>query len=47
MDCNYGNKAYKKKLEERNAVNSKLGKHILDTAFNILKSNNIDQTKLF
>lgn len=47
MDCNYGNKAYKKKVEERNAVNSKLGKHILDTALNILKSNNINQTQLF
>lgn len=43
----YGNKAIKKSLEERNAVNSELGKHILDTAINIIKNNNINQKKLF
>ena len=47
MEPKYGNKACKKKLEERNAVNSELGKHILDIAIKIIKQENKVQTKLF
>tara|TARA_R110002020_G_scaffold321901_2_gene537764 strand:+ start:3462 stop:4055 length:594 start_codon:yes stop_codon:yes gene_type:complete len=47
MDCNYGNKACKTPLEERNAVNSKLGLHILEQAQGIVKANNASQTELF
>jgi DNA (cytosine-5)-methyltransferase 1 len=43
----YGNKACKKPLEERNAVNSELGLHILNQALGIIKENKIDQNKLF
>tara|TARA_R110000868_G_scaffold366859_1_gene629820 strand:+ start:62 stop:649 length:588 start_codon:yes stop_codon:yes gene_type:complete len=32
---------------ERNAVNSDLGLHILDTAMGIIKSQNVNQTELF
>ena len=39
--------ASKKSLEERNAVNSELGLHILNCAKNIYKQNNIIQTGLF
>ena len=41
------NRANKKPLEERNAVNSELGLHILNRALGIIESNNINQTKLF
>ena len=43
----YGNKACKKPIEERNAVNSKLGLHILNRAFNIITENKKEQYKLF
>ena len=42
-----GNKACKKPLEERNAVNSELGLHILYQALGIIKENNAKQNKLF
>ena len=41
------NRANKKPLEERNAVNSELGLHILNRALGIIESKNINQTKLF
>ena len=41
------NRANKKPLEERNAVNSELGLHILNRALGIIESNNIKQTKPF
>ena len=41
------NRANKKPLEERNAVNSELGLHILNQALGIIKENKIDQNKLF
>lgn len=41
------NRANKKSLEERNAVNSKLGLHILNCAKNIYKENNNKQIGLF
>ena len=47
MDCKYGNKAHKRKLEDRNAVNSELGKHILDTAINVINNENVEQIELF
>lgn len=47
MEPKYGNKACKKPLEERNAVNSELGLHILNRALGIIESNNINQTELF
>jgi DNA (cytosine-5)-methyltransferase 1 len=40
-------KASKKTIEERNAVNSELGLHILNRALNIVKENNVEQNKLF
>ena len=40
------NRASKKTLGERNAVNKELGKHILDTAINIIKNNNTNQLKI-
>ena len=43
----YGNKACKKPLEERNAVNSELGLHILNQALGIIKENEVEQSKLF
>ena len=43
----YGNKACKKTLEERNAVNSELGLHILNQALGIIKENEVEQNKLF
>ena len=47
MEPKYSNKACKKPLEERNAVNSELGLHILNRALGIIESKNINQTKLF
>jgi DNA (cytosine-5)-methyltransferase 1 len=41
------NRANKKPLEERNAVNSELGLHILNRALNIVNSENVNQTELF
>ena len=41
------NTAYKKPLEERNAVNSELGLHILNSAQEIIKQNDIKQNQLF
>ena len=41
------NHAHSKKLEDRNAVNSELGLHVLNRAFNIHQDNNIEQGKLF
>ena len=41
------NTAYKKPLEERNAVNSELGLHILNCAKNIYKEKNNKQIGLF
>ena len=39
--------AIKKTLEERNAVNSELGLHILNEALGIIKENEVEQHKLF
>ena len=47
MKQKYGNVASKKPLEERNAVNSELGLHILNCAKNIYKENKINQIGLF
>ena len=41
------NRANKKPLEERNAVNSELGLHILNSALGIIKENEVEQSKLF
>tara|TARA_R110000765_G_scaffold193532_1_gene299114 strand:- start:42 stop:635 length:594 start_codon:yes stop_codon:yes gene_type:complete len=41
------NRANKKPLEERNAVNNQLGLHILNEALGIIKENNVEQNKLF
>ena len=41
------NRANKKPLEERNAVNSELGLHILNQALGIIKENEVEQNKLF
>ena len=41
------NRANKKPLEERNAVNSELGLHILNQALGIIKENEVEQSKLF
>ena len=43
----YGNKACKKPLEERNAVNSELGLHILNSALGIINESKVEQDKLF
>ena len=43
----YGNKACKKPLEERNAVNSELGIHILNSALGIINESKVEQDKLF
>jgi len=43
----YGNKACKKPLEERNAVNSELGLHILNSALGIINECKVKQDKLF
>ena len=40
-------KAHKKTIEERNAVNSELGLHILNRAVGIVKDNKVEQNKLF
>jgi len=47
MEPKYGNVACKKSIEERNAVNSELGLHILNCAKNIYKENNNKQIGLF
>jgi len=44
--CGY-NKACKKPLEERNAVNAELGLHILQQALGIIIENKVEQNKLF
>lgn len=41
------NRACKKTLEERNAVNSELGLYILNTALGIIKENKVTQNQLF
>ena len=41
------NTAIKIPLEERNAVNSELGLHILNTALGIIKENKVIQNQLF
>ena len=41
------NRASKKPLEERNAVNTELGLHILNQALGIIKENKVEQNKLF
>ena len=41
------NHAHNKKLEDRNAVNSELGLHILNCANNSYKENNVEQIGLF
>ena len=41
------NRANKKPLEERNAVNSELGLHVLNSALGIIKQNEIKQNELF
>tara|TARA_R100000315_G_C5160356_1_gene92212 strand:+ start:69 stop:662 length:594 start_codon:yes stop_codon:yes gene_type:complete len=41
------NRANKKLQEERNAVNSELGLHILNTALGIIKENKVTQNQLF
>jgi DNA (cytosine-5)-methyltransferase 1 len=41
------NRASKKPLEQRNAVNSELGLHILNQALGIIKENKVEQNKLF
>ena len=43
----HSNRAIKKPLEERNAVNSKLGLHILNRALDIVNNENVNQTQLF
>ena len=43
----YGNKACKKPLEERNAVNSELGLHILNSGLGIINESKVEQDKLF
>jgi len=47
MEPKYGNKACKKPLEERNAVNSELGLHVLNQALGIIIENKVEQNKLF
>jgi DNA (cytosine-5)-methyltransferase 1 len=47
MDIKYGNKACKKHLTKRNAVNCELGLHILNRALGIINHNKTEQTKLF
>lgn len=41
------NRANKKPLEERNAVNSELGLHILNQALGIINESKVEQDKLF
>ena len=41
------NRANKKPLKERNAVNSDLGLHILNAAIQSINNNNVEQTELF
>ena len=45
--CGKNQTASKKTLEERNAVNSELGLHILNQALGIIKENEVEQNKLF
>jgi len=47
MEPKYGNVACKKSIEERNAVNSELGLHILNNAKEIYKQNKVKQIGLF
>jgi len=47
MEPKYSNKACKKKLEDRNAVNSELGLHILKAAIKSINAKNVKQTKLW
>ena len=42
-----GNISYKKPIEERNAVNSELGLHILNRALNIVTNETINQKTIF
>ena len=42
-----GKHAHDKKLVDRNAVNSDLGLHVLNTARGIIKQNKVEQSKLF
>ena len=45
--CGKNQKAGKKDITERNAVNSDLGLHILQCAMNIYDSNKVNQIGLF
>ena len=45
--CGKNQTASKKTLEQRNAVNSELGLHILNRAMGIIKENKVEQNKLF
>ena len=45
--CGKNQTASKKPLEERNAVNSELGLHILNQASGIIKETKVEQNKLF
>jgi DNA (cytosine-5)-methyltransferase 1 len=47
MDCDYGNTACKIPIEQRNAVASDLGLHVLNTARGIITQNKVEQSKLF
>tara|TARA_R100000655_G_scaffold34464_1_gene67084 strand:+ start:1599 stop:2219 length:621 start_codon:yes stop_codon:yes gene_type:complete len=47
MDMKYGNKACKKPVSERNAVNSDLGLYILNKALGITKKQNVKQKTIF
>lgn len=47
MDCDYGNTACKIPIEQRNAVASDLGLHVLNTARGIIRQNKVEQSKLF
>lgn len=42
-----GKHAHDKKLVDRNAVNSELGLHVLNTARGIIRQNKVEQSKLF
>jgi DNA (cytosine-5)-methyltransferase 1 len=45
--CGKNQTASKKTLEERNAVNSELGLHILNSALGIINESKVEQDKLF
>jgi DNA (cytosine-5)-methyltransferase 1 len=45
--CGAGQSASKKRVEERNEVNSELGLHIFETALGIIRKSDVNQTQLF